>query len=113
MMPDNLLSVAAAAELLGVSTSTLRAWAAEGRVPYTTTAGGHRRFSRTDLAALVAAGLHPGKRSRSTVSEVQAAKDRLWREVIARAMRAAARDLGEDTPEGRRWRARADDLDRS
>ena len=39
-----LLSVSAAARLLGVSSSSLRAWAAAGRVPHVRTPGGHRRF---------------------------------------------------------------------
>ena len=38
------LSVSAAAKALGVSPSTLRLWASEGRVPHVRTAGGHRRF---------------------------------------------------------------------
>jgi excisionase family DNA binding protein len=38
------LSVSAAAKALGVSASTLRLWASEGRVPHVRTAGGHRRF---------------------------------------------------------------------
>lgn len=38
------LSVSAAARALGVSSSTLRLWASEGRVPHVRTAGGHRRF---------------------------------------------------------------------
>jgi excisionase family DNA binding protein len=36
--------VSAAARALGVSPSTLRLWASEGRVPHVRTAGGHRRF---------------------------------------------------------------------
>ncbi|MDH3225849.1 MAG: helix-turn-helix domain-containing protein [Thermoleophilia bacterium] len=38
------LSVSAAARALGVSPSTLRLWASEGRIPHLRTAGGHRRF---------------------------------------------------------------------
>lgn len=44
-----LLSVSAAARLLGVSSSSLRAWAAAGRVPHVRTSGGHRRFPLDDL----------------------------------------------------------------
>jgi excisionase family DNA binding protein len=47
--PAQLLSVSAAARLLGVSSSSLRAWAAAGRVPHVRTAGGHRRFPLDDL----------------------------------------------------------------
>lgn len=44
-----LLSVSAAARMLGVSPSSLRAWAAAGRVPHVRTRGGHRRFERAQL----------------------------------------------------------------
>lgn len=44
-----LLSVSAAARMLGVSPSSLRSWAAEGRVPHLRTPGGHRRFRREEL----------------------------------------------------------------
>lgn len=43
------LSVSAAARALGVSPSTLRLWASEGRVPHVRTAGGHRRFDPEEL----------------------------------------------------------------
>ncbi|MGB1712200.1 MAG: helix-turn-helix domain-containing protein [Miltoncostaeaceae bacterium] len=45
----DLLPVSAAARLLGVSVSSLRAWAAAGRVPHERTPGGHRRFDRAIL----------------------------------------------------------------
>lgn len=44
-----MLSVSAAARMLGVSSSSLRAWAAAGRVPHVRTPGGHRRFERETL----------------------------------------------------------------
>ena len=44
-----LLSVSGAARLLGVSSSSLRAWAAAGRVPHVRTPGGHRRFELDEL----------------------------------------------------------------
>ena len=47
------LRVQQAAELLGVSPSTLRRWADSGKVPSQRTPGGQRRFSREDLAALL------------------------------------------------------------
>ena len=49
------LSVSQAARLLGVSVSSLRAWAAVGDVPHARTAGGHRRFRRDDLQRFLAA----------------------------------------------------------
>lgn len=48
------LSVSAAARLLGVSVSSLRAWAAAGQVPHERTPGGHRRFDREVLRAWLA-----------------------------------------------------------
>ena len=41
--------MSAAARLLGVSVSSLRAWAANGLVPHERTPGGHRRFHREEL----------------------------------------------------------------
>lgn len=52
--PPRLLSVSAAARLLGVSSSSLRAWAAAGRVPCVRTAGGHRRFELDELVRWLA-----------------------------------------------------------
>lgn len=54
--PDGseLLSVSAAARMLGVSPSSLRAWAAAGRVPHRRTQGGHRRFEFDALVAWLA-----------------------------------------------------------
>ena len=49
-----LLSVSAAARLLGVSSSSLRAWAAAGRVPHVRTPGGHRRFELDELIGWLA-----------------------------------------------------------
>lgn len=51
---SQLLSVSAAARLLGVSSSSLRAWAAEGRVPHLRTPGGHRRFELDELVQWLA-----------------------------------------------------------
>lgn len=43
------LSLAEAAELLGVHPSTIRNWADQGRLPVQRTQGGHRRFKREDV----------------------------------------------------------------
>ena len=60
---DTWLSVSAAARALGVSASTLRLWASEGRVPHVRTAGGHRRFNPEALRRWLAE--QPGRSSRS------------------------------------------------
>lgn len=49
-----LLSVSAAARMLGVSPSSLRAWAAAGEVPHVRTQGGHRRFDLDELVEWLA-----------------------------------------------------------
>lgn len=63
-----LLTVSAAARMLGVSSSSLRAWAAAGRVPHVRTPGGHRRFDRSELEGWLAerGGQPPSPPSRST-----------------------------------------------
>lgn len=48
-MEDEWLSLSAASELIGVHPATLRAWANQGRVGSQRTAGGHRRFRKSDL----------------------------------------------------------------
>lgn len=51
---EQLLTVRQAAELLGVSKSTLRNWTARGLVEATRTDGGHRRYRRADIERFVA-----------------------------------------------------------
>ena len=65
-MPDRLLRLGTAAELLGVSTDTLRRWADEGRLETVRTPGGHRRVAAATLARFAAAtadGGHTMERS--------------------------------------------------
>jgi excisionase family DNA binding protein len=47
------LSAGEASAILGVSTATLRRWAAEGRLASMTTQGGHRRFAQSSVEALL------------------------------------------------------------
>ncbi|MBE3035457.1 MAG: helix-turn-helix domain-containing protein [Actinobacteria bacterium] len=47
------LSVGEASAILGVSTATMRRWAVEGRLASFTTQGGHRRFARSSVEALL------------------------------------------------------------
>ena len=44
-----------ASRLLGIAPGTLRRWADQGRIPVFTTPGGHRRFSRSTISALLPA----------------------------------------------------------
>lgn len=43
------------ADLFAVSPSAVVAWAEEGKLPYFRTPGGHRRFHRADVTALLKA----------------------------------------------------------
>jgi excisionase family DNA binding protein len=65
------LSVSAAARALGVSPSTLRLWASEGRVPHVRTAGGHRRFDpealRQWLARQPARAVRPARQGSAQI----------------------------------------------
>ena len=51
------LRLGPAAELLGVSINTLRRWSDDGKVTCYRSAGGHRRFRRADVDALLRAGV--------------------------------------------------------
>lgn len=94
------LPISAAAHALGVSTSTLRAWAADGQVPHVRTAGGHRRFDPDELADWLAARPAPGtpREERSThITPSPAAADVLERRAADIAARADAEfGLGAD-----------------
>jgi putative resolvase len=46
---SNLLTVKEAAELLGVSTKTIRRWETEGKIKSIRTNGNHRRFDTSGL----------------------------------------------------------------
>lgn len=56
--PDQPLSLGPASRLLGVDPDTLRRWADEGRIDAFTTAGGHRRFSRSTIERILEARRH-------------------------------------------------------
>jgi excisionase family DNA binding protein len=51
--PDGLLTVQQAAELAQVSASTIVNWADKGALPVRRTPGGHRRFRRADVEAVI------------------------------------------------------------
>ncbi len=50
---ERWISLGAACKLLGVNETTLRHWADDGKVRTFRTMGGHRRFSRHDVYALI------------------------------------------------------------
>jgi excisionase family DNA binding protein len=53
------LTLSAASKLLGVHSTTLRRWADNGAIPVYITPGGHRRFARADVEAMVARSTLP------------------------------------------------------
>ena len=89
-----MLSVSSAARLLGVSPSSLRAWAAAGQVPHVRTPGGHRRFDVDRLIEWLAerGGAPPAPASRPAElvpTRVDASP------AIAQSLRHAADDIRE------------------
>lgn len=60
--PSEWLTAQDAAALTGVSPATLRRWSDAGDVPTYTTPGGHRRFRRAAILALVGVETHPRQR---------------------------------------------------
>jgi len=57
MKPEKLLTPAQVGLLLGISPITVRFWAKKGRLKFITTPGGHRRFKRSQIEALVGSRL--------------------------------------------------------
>ncbi|HRE29869.1 MAG TPA: helix-turn-helix domain-containing protein [Anaerolineales bacterium] len=108
MTDDGWLTLSAAAALLGVHASTLRLWADQGEIASTRTAGGHRRFRRSEIDAFAAArrDVRPaGANSGQIVAEaalgrarMQMAEGRLrdepWYKDLDEARRALFRDAG-------------------
>lgn len=101
------LSLGEASRLLGITASTLRRWADRGQVAAFTTPGGHRRFSRAAIEAIV-----PTARTRRPPLErLGASADRLttvyrrarpargsaiWTERLSEDERAEFRKLGHE-----------------
>jgi excisionase family DNA binding protein len=50
--PEDTISPGEAARLLAVSPRTLRDWSKKGRISFTLTLGGHRRYHKTDVLLL-------------------------------------------------------------
>jgi excisionase family DNA binding protein len=53
MMATRHLRASEAAEILHVSPKTISRWAAEGKLPFTKTLGGHRRYPEDELRKLM------------------------------------------------------------
>jgi DNA-binding transcriptional MerR regulator len=79
-----------ASTLLGVSAATLRRWSDEGRIPVFTTPGGHRRYSRRALAAMIPSV----RRERPPLARLGASAERIvraYRRPLSRRRWPAAR----------------------
>lgn len=55
-MQDELITTRAAAALLGVGTTSIKRWTDDGTLACVRTAGGHRRFLRSEVLRLLDAG---------------------------------------------------------
>ena len=105
-MSDSLLSVRAAADLLGVHVDTVRRWTSDGRLAETRTPGGHRRIARADVEALLA-GTGSGNAAASLPDTGDPA-DQAW----ARHALVHARYELESQPSSA-WRSALSDADRA
>ena len=86
---DPWLALGEASRILGITPATLRRWADDGRVPVFTTPGGHRRFTRTAIAAMLPAP----RTQRPSLARLGASPER-----VARAYRARRRVPGAGAP---------------
>lgn len=51
--PDQLLTPAEVARIFRVNPTTVNRWASEGRLTFIRTPGGHRRYSREQITAIL------------------------------------------------------------
>jgi excisionase family DNA binding protein len=79
-----------AAVLLGIHDSTLRTWTNAGRIPFTLTAGGHRRFDRAVIETWAAGQQEPMSREATEAGRVAA-----WARSADLLLAATENDLGE------------------
>ncbi len=86
--PDQWLSIREAADLIGVSPATLRRWSDAGEIEAFTTPGGHRRFSRRAVEAML-----PAAEGTRSVREMGVTPERL-----ARIYHRLANRMVADTP---------------
>lgn len=98
--PAELVSLGEASRLLGISQGTLRRWADRGQVASFTTPGGHRRFPRAAIVALL-----PASRTRRPhLSELGASSEHMagaYRRLLDRSERRQLSLLSQ-LPEGDR-----------
>ena len=96
----NWVGLSEAARLLGVHPSTVRSWADSGKLPVHRTAGGHRRFLRSDIDALLRGPEVSGAqfvienvigRTRLEVAEGRL-EDQAWYRKLTEPQRKAYRD---------------------
>jgi excisionase family DNA binding protein len=101
------LSIQEACEYLGVDQSTLRRWSDAGKVPVFRTPGGHRRYAKEDLLALVGEGPRRQERQRVGRQELtdrtlaayedaylRAARERRWYHAYSAAGQEELRRYG-------------------
>lgn len=104
------MSLGEASRMLGIAPGTLRRWADDGRVPVFTTPGGHRRFSRSTITALLPAS----RARRPTLARLGASPERMARAYARRRppgevpVRPGVAGLPEETRDT--FRARGRDL---
>lgn len=55
---ERLMSPKEVADAFGVGTKTISRWAAQGKLKYTVTLGGHRRYDRQHVMMLLMKGTH-------------------------------------------------------
>lgn len=110
---DPWLPLGAASRLVGVGHDTLRRWADSGKVHSYQTPGGHRRFLRSSLEAMVNAP----RRARYGVERLPDSRQTMAGEVHRRMQRAGqggqpwqARLSAEQRADFRRWGQRTFDL---
>lgn len=102
------LGLGSASRLLGVSPATLRRWSNSGRIKAYTTPGGHRRFSRASVEAML-----PADRTRRPTMELLGeTPDRVWRLLGAHRQGSSGRapwlpSIGEPQRIGFRARGRS------
>lgn len=99
------IGLAEATRMLGISASTLRRWADEGRIRTFVTPGGHRRFSRAAIEALLPGGRRVPAEPDVLAGETPDRMRRVYRRAIAQGAAADVAWFGTiDTDDRDRFR---------